>query len=84
MDSHMLISVCPWCGKTNEFSTNLLNSGGPRPGDVSVCWTCGGLGRFDGSMAVVRMDFAEQTEVFQSRVYQAYLAAKAASKAAGR
>jgi hypothetical protein len=82
MDEHTLDTICPWCGKHNEFSTNILNSGGPRPGDVSVCWTCGGLARFTENLAVARMGLEEQAEVLQSRVYQMYL--KARAQAAGQ
>jgi hypothetical protein len=77
MDSHELDTTCPWCGKLNEVSSNMLSHGGPRPHDVSVCWNCGGLGRFDDKLAVVKMPLAEQTEILQSEVYQAYLIARA-------
>jgi hypothetical protein len=84
-DSYEMITRCPWCRKVNEVSTNMLSSGGPRPKDVSLCWACGGLARFDDNLALVPMGLEEQTEYLQSTAYQAYLRARqAARQATGR
>jgi hypothetical protein len=31
---------CPYCDKTLDANTGLTSGGGPKPGDVGICWGC--------------------------------------------
>jgi hypothetical protein len=83
-DAYEMDTTCPWCFKVNEISTNMLNNGGPREHDVSLCWTCGGLSRFTDQLTLVPMDLMEQTEYLQSEAYQAYLRVRFIAKVRGQ
>lgn len=35
--------ICPHCGRRNDLHTGAAGTR-PRPGDVSICWACAGIG----------------------------------------
>lgn len=40
-------SACPACGKIMDAATNLVDSGAPRQGDLSICLYCQALLQFE-------------------------------------
>lgn len=56
------VSICPHCGQRFECATALQQEGGPGPGDVSICWTCGELAMFDDEMRL-RAPTAEEAVI---------------------
>lgn len=38
--------ACPHCGRINEAHDGPTRDATPKPGDVSLCWGCGGVGIF--------------------------------------
>jgi hypothetical protein len=78
---------CPACGRVNDLHDRAPGEA-PRNGDVSVCWSCGGLAFFadvDGSLALVRPTAEEQAELERNpelaRVRAAIAAAASPSQA---
>lgn len=54
---------CPSCGKIIDGYTSAdFDRASPQPGDVSMCWYCGGIMVFDGEPLSVRKPHAADME----------------------
>jgi len=43
-------TLCPVCGYAVDATTSLASERGPRPGDLSICLSCGALTLFDADL----------------------------------
>ena len=51
-ESHLYFSVCPFCGRENEFSRHSHgHEVNPEDGDYSICFHCLRVGIFDSAHA---------------------------------
>lgn len=64
---HELRAVCPWChGElTRSSSANELDPKPPRPGDLTLCMTCGEWGAFSDDLGLRKLSDDEMIEVAQ-------------------
>jgi len=58
---------CPKCGYKNmDTATDVEGTAvAPKPGDVSICWGCGGLLVFDEGMRMYAPSRAELDRIFE-------------------
>lgn len=52
-------SSCPSCAALLDAATGVGHEGGPKPGDLSICFNCGELNLFDESLQVRTADAME-------------------------
>ena len=50
------MTKCPYCKAMNDFSESIYGDSNWRFGDISVCFTCGGVGQFT-KKGVIKFDF---------------------------
>lgn len=58
------VAACPHCGHKNDCASSLEGKV-PRPGDVSVCFRCVGVGLFTEDLTVRVLTFQEEEELAQ-------------------
>jgi hypothetical protein len=44
-------TTCPWCGRRNPLHQGLEGTT-PKPGDIGLCWRCGGPGVFTDDLGL--------------------------------
>jgi hypothetical protein len=54
---------CPYCAAPLDAATNFTGDGGPKPGDVSLCFTCSGLLVFGRDLKPVKPTPAELIDI---------------------
>lgn len=59
---------CPYCGKVNEVHVG--EHGAPKPGDVSLCWTCGQPGIYTDDLSTRKPDEDELAGILANPEYQ--------------
>ena len=52
--------ACPHCGKQQDAVTDAYGEASPKPGDLGVCFTCGGLMIFVDDDRIVRAPTDEE------------------------
>lgn len=60
--------LCPICGYTLEGHTNTSGSGGPEPGDFTICMACAGILRYDVGLKVYAITLDEVPEECRAQV----------------
>jgi hypothetical protein len=68
-------SLCPTCGYPPDYTSSMIGTGKPVPGDFSLCYNCGECLQFDDGL---RLKIATQHELdehlstkFKARLRQA-------------
>jgi hypothetical protein len=56
-------TICPYCWRRNNLSSGLDPMAGPRPGDVTVCWSCRRVAVMDESGKLRVPTLAEQAAI---------------------
>jgi hypothetical protein len=56
-------TTCPHCGINNTGHASVKGNDAPSPGDVSLCWSCHGLGLFTDDLDVRLPTPAEDAEI---------------------
>jgi len=52
-------AFCLRCGYAADAATNILTSGGPKAGDLTICISCGALARFASDFSLIPTSDAE-------------------------
>lgn len=68
--------LCPSCGYTLDGHTNTSGSGGPGPGDFTICLACAAIMRYDEGMKVYAITLEEVPEECRSQVEKVIAAVK--------
>jgi hypothetical protein len=62
---------CPHCGKLNECHTSVSDPDAiPGPGDMSFCFTCGGIAVYDEDLQLTHLTLEQMEEVDKSTTLQ--------------
>jgi len=48
----VLKTTCPYCDQANHLHGVVDGEDGPEPGNLSICWTCGGPAIFDDDLSL--------------------------------
>jgi len=64
-------NVCPYCGKPSNMSTSVNGDASPSPGDISVCFYCGEIGKYNSNLNTEKISpFEMQILVKENPVLQ--------------
>jgi len=75
LDAH-----CPHCGKLQELHTSIGRPATPGPGDISFCFSCGGISTYNEDLQLVHLTLDQMEEMDKSielqKLTQAWLQVK--------
>jgi hypothetical protein len=55
-------SLCPYCGYHPDAATSASGFHVPEVGDITICFNCGEVGRFDETMKLAKVTAQELVE----------------------
>jgi hypothetical protein len=66
-DANDLPGRCPHCGTAIEQASGVVDKNArnelkPKPGDISICFTCAGLGRYTTKMTIRKLTNVEHAD----------------------
>lgn len=62
----MLNNPCPACGADNDMATHVGDKQRPSPGDVTICFSCAHVTKFDADLMLRELTEEESRVVMAS------------------
>lgn len=56
---------CPACGQSNDCATGVRDEP-PKPGDITICFYCAHIGKYDADLSIIDMNESERTALLRS------------------